>query len=201
MDNRKKFLLLITALAVCLMLYTIVQIYAKYLTSAEGDASINIARWNILVNNVSIQSGTDITNTIAPVFPGTQHIASNIIAPSAEGYFDLNFDYTNVDVSFTYEISLEVAQSSSVQDLKITGYAIDNGTIVPYTNTAVPISGTIPFGTTPKTRKVTVYVKWDDDVATQTMSNADDTTATTSGDPAAFNVTVGFTQITQLPSP
>ena len=201
MDNKKKFLLLITAVATCIMIYTIVQIYAKYLTSAEGDASINIANWNILVNNVSINSGTDITNTLSPIFPGTQHIASDIIAPTAEGYFDLNLDYTNVDVSFTYNISLEVSQNSSVQDLVVYGYKIDDGTLVPYTDTSVPITDTIPYGANPKTRKITVFVKWNDDASTQTMANAADTAAAASGVPAAFNVTVGFTQITQTPSP
>ena len=52
-----------------------------------------IAKWNILVNNLSIKTNTDISNSIVPVFTGNEHIAKDIIAPTAEGYFDINFDF------------------------------------------------------------------------------------------------------------
>ena len=91
MKNYKKFLLLVIGLCICFLLFYMIQIYAKYLTSAEGNTKLTIANWNIIVNNLSIKNNTDISNSIVPIFPGTEHIASNIIAPTAEGYFDLNF--------------------------------------------------------------------------------------------------------------
>ena len=92
MKNHKKFILFLIGLCVGILFIIFVQIYAKYLTSADGNTSLTIARWNIMVNDLSIKNNTDISNKITPVFPGNDNIASNIIAPTAEGYFDLNFD-------------------------------------------------------------------------------------------------------------
>ena len=113
MKNHKKFLLLLIGLCICFLLFFMVQIYAKYLTSAKGNTALTIANWNISVNNLSIKNNTDISNSIVPVFPGNEHIASNIIAPTAEGYFDLNLDFSNADVSFEYEIKLSIADGTT----------------------------------------------------------------------------------------
>lgn len=196
MDNKKKLLLLIILILICILIYTIIQIYAKYISSAQGNASINIASWDIKVNNLSIKNNTDISSTLAPVFPGTSHISSNVIAPTAEGYFDLNFDFTNTDVSFRYDISLSVSPNSSVQDLITTGYAIDDGTTIPVSSQSDTISDTILHGSNINTRKIRVFIKWDDDPQTATMSNADDTLSTKSNNPALYSVNISFTQIT-----
>lgn len=74
MNNKKKFLLLLIGLCISILSIILVQIYAKYLTTADGNTSINIASWNILVNDLSIKKNTDISNSIVPVFPGTEHI-------------------------------------------------------------------------------------------------------------------------------
>lgn len=69
MKNHKKFLLLLIGICLILLIFFIVQIYAKYLTSAEGNTELTIANWNIIVNELSIKNNTDISNTIVPVFP------------------------------------------------------------------------------------------------------------------------------------
>ncbi|MBR3163422.1 MAG: hypothetical protein IKF17_04930 [Clostridia bacterium] len=196
MDNKKKFLLLLVFILICVLIYAIIQIYAKYISSAQGSASANVASWDIKVNNLSIKNNTDISNTLAPVFPGTEHIASGIIAPTAEGYFDLNFDFSNTDVSFMYNISLSIDPDSSVQDLVVTGYSIDDGEVISIVDDTQPISDTILYGSNVNTRKIRVYIKWDDDPTTSTMSNADDTLSTKSDNPALYKVNISFTQIT-----
>ena len=54
MKNHKKFLLLLIGICICCLLFFIVQIYAKYITSAEGSTTLTIANWNILVNTEEI---------------------------------------------------------------------------------------------------------------------------------------------------
>ena len=100
MKNSKKFLLLLIFICISLLLFFIVQIYAKYKTSTEGTTSFAIANWNILVNELSIKNNSDFSNSIVPVFIENEHISNNIIAPTSEGYFDLSLDFSNVDVSF-----------------------------------------------------------------------------------------------------
>ena len=193
MKNYKKFILLIILILLLLLVFFLIQIFAKYLTSASGDTSMNIARWNILVNDISIKENTDFTNTLSPVFPGNENIAPDIIAPTAEGYFDLNFDFSDADVSFEYEITTTVDPNSSVKDLVVTGYSVDDGQKVELTNNS-SIKDTILLTDTINTRKIRVFVKWDDG-DNASMDNSQDTIATTSGKPALLKVNVSFTQI------
>lgn len=194
MKNYKKIVILIILILISILVFFLIQIFAKYLTSASGDTSMNVARWNILVNNISIKNNTDISNTLTPVFPGNENIASGIIAPTAEGYFDLNFDFSAADVSFEYEISTTVNENSSVKDLVTTGYSVDDGEKITFDEINSPIKDTINLTDNIETQKIRVYVKWNDD-ENATMDNNADTIATTSGNPALLNVNISFTQI------
>ena len=194
MKSYKKCILLIILIFILILIFFLIQIFAKYLTSASGDTAMNVARWNILVNDISIKSNTDISNTLAPVFPGNEHIASNIIAPTAEGYFDLNFDFSDADVSFEYEILTTVDENSVVKDLVTTGYSIDDGEKITFDEVNSPIKDTILLTDAIQTQKIRVYVKWNDD-ETATMDNVADTMATTSETPALLHVNISFTQI------
>lgn len=198
MKNNKKILILLSILILCLVILFIVQIYAKYLSSATGDTKISIASWNILVNNLSVTNNTDISSSIVPVFPGNEHISSNIIAPTSEGYFDLNLDFTNTNVSFKYEITTSVDEQSPVKDLVATGYSVDGGERINFSNYADnKIAEDILLNSNIHTRNIRVYILWNDDSETSQMSNEDDTIAATSDTPAIFHVNVQFTQITE----
>lgn len=139
----KKFVFLLALLGLFILVFFIIQIYAKYISSAGGTASIAISRWDISVNNQSIHNSSNISSSIIPVFPGNSNIASNIIAPTAEGYFDLALDFSAVDVSFTYTISTLASPSSPVSDFVTTGYSIDSGTPVMFSNYNEDITETI----------------------------------------------------------
>lgn len=199
MKNHKKFILFLIGLCFGILFIIFVQIYAKYLTSADGNTSLTIARWNIMVNDLSIKNNTDISNSIVPVFPGTEHISSNIIAPTVEGYFDLNLDFSDADVSFKYEITSGADENSSVKDLVATGYSINDGEKVEFENYNEPISEIIPLSSGIKTRKIRIYIMWNDNADSQTMDNTADTLSTSSENPVLFHVNISFTQITDIP--
>ena len=196
MKKNKKTLFFIFILIFLLIIsFIIVDTYAKYLSSASSSANVSIAKWNIKVNNVTIKDNTDISSTITPVFPGNENIASNIIAPTAEGYFDLELDIQDVDVSFNYTITSTVAENSSVKDFAIVGYSIDDGPKIEFqTNDEKTISEDILLNSNIENRKIRIYIEWIDDDS-QTMDNADDTLAAVSNNPAIFNVTINFSQI------
>lgn len=200
MKNSKKLLLLLIFIFLSLLLFFMVQIYAKYKTSTEGSTSFAIANWNILVNELSIKNNSDFSNSIVPIFLENEHISNNIIAPTSEGYFDLSLDFSNVDVSFKYEISAKAAEDSSVQDLVSTGYSINDGEKINFETYNSCITETIPLSDTSKTRKIRIYILWNDDDSTQTMDNSADTLTTLDGIPALFDVNISFTQVTDIPS-
>ncbi|MBR4178881.1 MAG: hypothetical protein IKR57_06010 [Bacilli bacterium] len=183
------FFLALMSLFYCITLMQ--DTYAKYVSSAEASANLTIARWNILVNNQDILQNSNFTNTISPEFLGTTHIRSGVIAPTAEGTFEIDLNGTSTDVSFTYTISLEENPNNTVTDLAITKYEID-GVEYQYDEDD-PITEDILLNDINKTRSIVFYVEWNDDAQTQTMNNAADTAATYNGT-AAFNVNVNVIQ-------
>ena len=128
-NNRKvKFLIAFIALFVCIT--QIQQTFAKYVESKEGDANFTVAKWKILVNQQDITETATISSLINPVYLENENIKDGVIAPSSEGYFDLEIDASNVDVSFQYIISIANSENSSVSDLKITGYSLNESAII-----------------------------------------------------------------------
>lgn len=195
MKNYKKLLILLAVICLAIAIISFLLIYAKYTTSANSQTDVPIARWNILVNNISIKDQSDISQTLQPIFPGNENIAKDILAPTAEGYFDLYFDYNDVDVSFKYTISLAPSEQSSVKDIVATGYSVDDGEIINFTNYNEDITDSISLDNPTRTRKIRVYVKWNDDSNTATMDNYADTESALSGNSALFNVNITFDQI------
>ena len=195
---KKIVLILICCILLASLLLFINMIYAKYKTEVSGKASISISRWDIKVNDNSIKNNQDISSTITPVFPGNEYIASNIIAPTAEGYFDLFLDYTATDVAFKYEINVSPNEESAVKDLVTTGYSVDDGEKIEFPEFNAPISETVNLSNENKTKKIRIYIIWNDNPDTSSMDNLSDTSSTLKADSSAIlDVSVAFTQVAQ----
>lgn len=165
--------------------------YGKYLTQVEDETEIKIARWRILVNGDDVRNNSIANSTITPTFVNNSNINDNVIAPSAEGYFDIEIDGTQADVSFKYEIIAKVNSESAVQDLIITGYQINGGEII--TENLDNISDIVSNKDTTKNIKVRIHIKWDDSESAS-MDNKDDTNATYSSE-AKMDIELKFTQV------
>ena len=196
---RKKLLFCISCLFLIISLSVIKNTYAKYITSADGDANINIARWKIIVNNQYIEQNKELSNVITPVFDGNDNIASNVIAPTAEGYFDILIDASNTDVSLKYEITTSDNADSAVSDLIISGYSIDDSERqqIVSDDGQIKIENEILYNSTDKDIKLRVFLKWNDDETNgATMDNQADTNATKPDtNLAKVNVNLKFIQI------
>ena len=195
---KKIILILVCFIILALLLLLMNIIYAKYKTEVAGIASISISRWDIKVNDNSIKNNQDISSTITPVFPGNEYVASNIIAPTAEGYFDLFLDYTATDVAFKYEINVTPNEESAVKDLVTTGYSVDDGEKIEFSEFNSPISETVNLSNENKTKKIRIYIIWNDNPDTSSMDNLSDTSSTLKADSSAIlDVSVAFTQVAQ----
>ena len=117
----KKFrvLLVIASLVVtfCVMSNT----YSRYVASSEGNVAMEFARWQLLVNKADITNNTTSNFDLKPIILENVNVANNKVAPSSEGYFDIEINPKNVDVSFEYTIDLSM--TDTVDDLMITRYA------------------------------------------------------------------------------
>ena len=192
--EKKHFIFIMAFLSFILCIFFIQESYAKYLTATSENATMNVARWRILVNNNDIREGSTTNAIITPVFEGNEHIANGIIAPTSEGYFDLVIDATEADVSFKYSINFSVNNNSSVTDLIATKYSINNGEFIyldrdnqSISNQVLQVNNTNPIN-------IRVYVLWDDG-ENATMDNTADTEATKNNNTAKMDVNLSFTQL------
>lgn len=192
---KKKIIITLTFLSLILCLFFTYESYAKYISSTSEEANMQIARWRILVNNKDIRNESTTNAIITPIFEGNDNIASNIIAPTSTGYFDLIIDASQADVSFKYKIILSVNENSSVKDLIATSYQINTGEKISLTKDNQVIEGTIIHADNINTLTIRVYIVWDDS-ENATMDNTADTEVTKdSNNTAKFNVNLTFTQL------
>ena len=210
----KKISLILSLISLVICLSIIKTTYAKYISATEGDASIKIAKWKILVNNQDIttvddENNKNISSVIRPIFNGTNDIKEGVIAPTAEGYFDLIVDGTNTDVSYKYNITTESTEDALVKDIVLSGYTIASGEeeiddsnkqSILTDDGNINITKNVYYNDTNKVYTLRIYFKWNDtwDDDTDHMDNNADTNATKQEDAnATIKVNINFIQINQ----
>jgi len=121
MLKKFKVLFVIASLAITLSLMS--NTYSRYVASSEGNLQIEFAKWQLLVNQTDITNQTSANIAFEPTIEENVNVAENKVAPSSTGYFDIEIDPTNVDVSFKYSIDLNI-DNTNIPDLRITKYAM-----------------------------------------------------------------------------
>lgn len=177
-------------ITVCLI-YLCQSTYSKYKDQISGNTNIEIATWKIVINDEDISGKKSLTKNITPVLPGNEYIKEGVLAPGAEGYYDIIIDSSNIDVAFNYSITASLSEST-ISDLIITGYEInptDEPNILDYEE---KISNDVDY----KTESITIriYIKWDDS-ETNTMDNMADTEITLNNSSISFKNYIEFNQI------
>ena len=192
--KNRKFRLLLACISLLLLVDMIQDSYAKYVTSAEGESTLTIASWSFLVNQQDVINNSDFSNTIVPVLNQNNNIKTGTIAPTSTGYFEITIDSSDVEVAFDETISLSTGASNTVNDLIFTGYTVNSsGSVIPFQNTTNPsitVNHNINEQTTVNTYRF--FIEWNDSI-NETMNNADDVDASTSGE-ASIAVNIHFIQ-------
>lgn len=191
---KKKYVIILLFISLCLCLFFIQDSFAKYLTSASETANMNIARWKIIVNNKDIRDNSSSSAIISPVFLGNDNVASDIIAPGSEGYFDLIIDANEADVSFKYKIDITTDENSAVKDIIAVKYKINNGEEILFTGGNQTIEKSVLHSDNTDVINIRVYIKWNDGDGSE-MDNIADTAATQNEVGAILKVNMNFTQL------
>ena len=116
--------------------------YSRYVAGTTGNIDILFAKWQILVNNEDITDANVSSITITPTIEEDENVKADTIAPTSKGYFDIDVNPSNVDVSFRYTIDLDI-DNEDIPDLMITKYAIlpsdyEEGDTIEYTTLQEP---------------------------------------------------------------
>lgn len=191
---KKKYVIILLFISLCLCLFFIQDSFAKYLTSASETANMNIARWKIIVNNKDIRDNSSSSAIISPVFLGNDNVAGDIIAPGSEGYFDLIIDANAADVSFKYKIDITTDENSAVKDIIAVKYKINNGEEILFTGGNQTIEKSVLHSDNTDVINIRVYIKWNDGDGSE-MDNSADTAATQNEVGAILKVNMNFTQL------
>ena len=118
-----KFKVLAVLVSLSLTLCFMSNTYSRYVANTTGNVEVRFARWQILVNENDITTNSTSSIELTPVVEQNQYVADDKVAPSSKGYFDIDIDPTNVEVSFDYSISLTI-ENTNIPDLMITKYSI-----------------------------------------------------------------------------
>lgn len=189
-DKKTSVMIILLILAMLGIFYVYQTSYAKYKKSIDGNMRMNMARWQILVNDEDIKNKKTLTNDLTPVFNGNEYIESSVIAPGASGYFDIEIDPNNTDVAFNYEIS--ITENTAYPDIKLDGYEI-NPSSTPNKSPLVnnKVSGNVAKGGSAFT--IRVYVLWYDE-SDNSMDNSTDTNLAVDNTALTYQVNLKFIQ-------
>ncbi len=190
----KKLFILVSVLLICCCLVVLYQdSYAKYKKKVDQNVGITLASWNIKLNNESVAGKETVTGNIIPTFLESEYTAENVIAPGSSGYFDINIDATDVDVSFSYTLSVEVNDNELYPDIIAYGYALnptEDSTASDFPQDG--ITGTVGHNT--NDTSIRIYIKWDDS-ENASMDNIQDTALAIANEEVSMKATFHFTQI------
>ena len=185
-----RFIIIFILVVTISFIYLFQSTYAKYKKQVNSNVNSTIASWNIKINDETINNKKTLTNSITPTFYENEYVKENTLAPGIKGYFDINIDFSKVDVDFNYEVNAVLNNSTNLTDFKITDYELnDSGTKQNFSTTG--ISNSLPKNT--KNTKIRFYVEWIDD-DTNVMNNVEDTTYATNHDDVKYVLTIKFTQ-------
>ena len=194
MINVKHVKLLLATIILGICIFQMKDAYTKYYETKQGDTSFNVANWSILLNDIDISSGAELSSLVNPVYTNNNNIESGVIAPTSEGYFDLEINAENTQVSFQYTISIAPSSNTEVTDLRISGYQIDGGTLIPVQNGINNLSNTVAYNAQDKTIELRIYFQWYEGEG-ESMDNESDTYASIHGGTGKINVSASFTQL------
>ena len=158
--------------------------YSRYVANTTGNIDAAFAKWQILINgNNDITDGSTSSITVAPTIISNENVKEGTIAPSSTGYFDIEIDPTNVELSFDYEITLAY-DNANMPDLVISKYAFldedtDEDNLVFQTLNTNSISGSKIFDNETDNFKfskftIRVYFEWYEG-SNELMDDEDDT--------------------------
>ena len=132
--------------------------YAIYKSNASGNVEVSTAKFQIKLNNSeSLTQNIILKDTIT-----TNNYSDDLVVPGTKGMFDLELDFTNVDVSVNYTINFTT--SNLPNNLKL--YSDSN-----YTNQILSLNDSYTIGSS-LIKTNTIYWKWD--YLTDSASNEND---------------------------
>lgn len=169
--NKIKIIQILCLISLIITIFFIQKTYARYFEQVDTTYNTNIKRWLVKVNDMVIHDTETLNEVIEPIFTRSDNINPDILVPGQTGYFEMLIDYTDVDVTFEYEFSIEQLNETPLEDFEIYGYEIwdivDGTKTIIETNQTSEIKGVInPIDEVnsvgEKKREYKILFRWND---------------------------------------
>lgn len=191
MSKSKKIIIVSIALIAIIMSFIGGQVYAKYMSSVNGQGTADIAHWSFKVNEQENKIQTISLNSTL----NNEKVKGNKIAPGTEGSFQIKIDATNSDVGINYIINFE-NETAKPTNLK---FVYNNKTYSKLEELATDLTGTINANDSDKVKTVTINWFWSYETGTTNDEKAKndeiDTAEAKTLNNYTFDVIVTGTQI------
>ena len=176
--NKVRAIQILCVISLIITIFSIQRTYAKYFEQVDTTYNTNIKRWLVKVNDTIIHEAETLNEVMEPIMTENENINDNILVPGQTGYFEMLIDYTEVDVAFEYEFSIQQLNETPLEDFEIYGYEVIDGEDHTITETN-EIKGVIDPTTEvnsagEKKKEIRVLFRWNDGEGS-TMDNKADT--------------------------
>ncbi|MBR3199343.1 MAG: hypothetical protein IKG27_04950 [Bacilli bacterium] len=130
----KKTLTVISCLFLVLTFFQITRSFGVFETRFTEDSDIDIAKWHIYVNDYDLNNTTNTFYVDNITYTNNQSVSAGRFAPGVTGSFLLEIDPGDTEVSFEYQISIDLSNSlydqitiDSIQGINGTNLTANNG--------------------------------------------------------------------------
>lgn len=175
--NKKRLKQFIFLYSILVIFFVIYSTLARYENTAEGYTKIAVANWEIALNGKELTASSNALTDSITLIPTTDENGNDLtididestpikIKPGQAGYFDIEIDPTGTEVSFWYQVTLDLANSVLPSNLNILSYSLGEDTnknTLPENKT---LSNTVSLGnnaifTGNDVQKIRYYWSWD----------------------------------------
>lgn len=160
--TRIRIIQILCVISLLITTFSIRSTYAKYYEKMNTSYSTSIKKWFIQLNGKDIFE-EELSNIMEPTFIDDANINDGFLVPGRVAYFELDIDYTYVDVSFTINCEIIQQNATKLTDLQMYAYSIiEDGTETMYNSTDFSYSINIEEEGS-KQKQMRIYFKWNDD--------------------------------------
>ena len=127
----KKFLIIFCFIFFCLTIHTIRTSFGLFESVYNEDNDLTIAKWNIKVNNENLNGNENTFHVDNITYLNNSNVDTDRFAPGVVGTFLLVIDPSDTEVSFKYDLSIDLSDNEYGQ-IKIDSIEGTSGTTLDY---------------------------------------------------------------------
>lgn len=145
MKKTRKILSVVFIIMLIITIIVINRTYALFESNVDFSINMDIAKWNIAVNDTAVMSNTVETFLIKNLtLQPNSKVVDGKVAPGSQGTFEVEIDFKDTDVSVQCEIVLD-SQRIADSGVSFSGFTVDDNDITVTHNSDTNHSMIIPL--------------------------------------------------------